>query len=96
VYSQAPVDSIGGLLGSIQDLVVVVQRPAKLASCRWGAPGVASFLYVSIMACGSFGCADGWSSAEAGTASMTRPRQVSRMHVDRIEASCWLGDTDMR
>src|SRR5262245_58485265 len=48
------------------------------------------------MACGSLGCAEGWSSADAGTASMTRPRQVSRMQVDRIEASYWWVDADMR
>src|SRR5438094_4776471 len=49
--SQVPVDSIGGLLGSIHSLVLVVQLPARLASCLWGSPGMASFLYVSIIAC---------------------------------------------
>src|SRR5215510_540229 len=53
--SAVPVDSVGGLPGSIHSLVVVVQLPARLANNLCGSPGVASFFHSSIIACGSIG-----------------------------------------
>src|SRR5512135_3474017 len=48
--SHVPVDSMGGVSGSIHDLVFVVQLPSRPASTLCGAPGVPTFLYISIMA----------------------------------------------
>src|SRR5437016_5576348 len=94
--STEPVDSMGGLLGSIHSLVFVVQLPAKLASCLCGSPGVASFLYVSIMACGSICFSDFLSLASTGPVVMTMHKQMSVMDVKRIDASLWLSDKYIR
>src|SRR5207244_12632613 len=51
--SAEPVDSMGGLSGSIHSLVFVVQLPARLANNLCGSPGVASVLYASLIARGS-------------------------------------------
>jgi hypothetical protein len=49
----------------------------------WGSPGVASFLYVSIIAC----CSDFLSLASTGTVVMTMHKQVSVIEVKRIGTS---------
>ena len=70
--SAEPVDSMGGLSGSIHSLVLVVQLPTRLANNLCGSPGVASFLYVSIIACGSVCLSDFLSLAStAATVSVT-------------------------
>src|SRR5574341_2070376 len=84
--SAVPVDSVGGLPGSIHSLVVVVQLPARLANNLCGSPGVASFFHISIIACWSI-CFDCFFSfAATRDTGKVRQRQVSAMSVRRMVA----------
>src|SRR5574341_415768 len=85
--SAVPVDSVGGLPGSIHSLVVVVQLPARLANNLCGSPGVPSFFQSSIIACWSI-CFSGFLSlATASDVVTTRHREVNRMYMSRIGSS---------
>src|SRR5574341_1059772 len=85
--SAEPAASVGGLPGSIHSLVWVVQLPARLANNLCGSPGVASFLYNSIIACGSI-CFSGLLSLAIATATVrTTQRPVRVRYVRRMVAS---------
>src|SRR5918996_2715820 len=82
--SHEPADSEGGLPGSIHSFVLVVQLPSRLASCLCGSAGVASCLYISIMACGSICFSCFFSFAIASDPDTARDRHVNRISVRRM------------
>src|SRR6266498_706015 len=93
--STEPVDSVGGLSGSIHSLVFVVQLPAKLANNLCGSPGAPSFLYSSIIACGSICFSCFFSLAITNEAVMTRQRPVSMICLRRMVPPCSVLEHDV-
>src|SRR6266508_3058252 len=75
-FSEVPVDSSGGLEGSIHIVTLVSQVPTLDSSFLCGSRGVAAFVIASIMAFSSGGPAGAFflSAPDAADATSTRTR----------------------
>src|SRR6478672_13381297 len=71
LFSETPVETIGGCPGVIHEVTLASNVPTMPSSALWPAPGVANFCHASIMA---FSSADISFCANVGAAQQTRTR----------------------